>query len=129
VIVYGNVHADNVFQTSDRNAKANFAAVNPRSVLNKLAAIPVQTWNYKSQPEDVRHMGPMAQDFRAAFQLGRDDKHISTVDAQGVALAAIQGLYELVQEKERQMERLQARLSRLERAAKKRRAGRARARR
>ena len=37
-------------------------------------------------------MGAMAQDFAAAFGLGEDAKHISTVDADGVALAAIQGL-------------------------------------
>jgi cell division protein FtsB len=34
----------------------------------------------------------MAQDFHAAFGLGADDKHIATVGADGVALAAIQGL-------------------------------------
>ena len=32
----------------------------------------------------------MAQDFRAAFGLGEDDKHISAIDEGGVALAAVQ---------------------------------------
>jgi hypothetical protein len=89
---------------SDRNAKANFAAVNPRLILDKLAAVPVQTWNYKTDSDSVRHIGPVAQDFRAAFNLGADDLHISTVDADGVALAAIQGLYQLMLEKEKQNE-------------------------
>jgi len=40
----------------------------------------------------VPHIGPVAQDFYGAFQVGVDDKHISMVDADGVALAAIQGL-------------------------------------
>ena len=51
-------------------------------------------------------MGPMAQDFRAAFGLGEDDKHISTVDAVGVALAGVQALYRMVREKNAQVERL-----------------------
>lgn len=38
------------------------------------------------------HLGPMAQDFHAAFNVGMDDKHMATVDEEGVALAAIQGL-------------------------------------
>jgi hypothetical protein len=109
------VFATDFVETSDRNEKANFADVDPRSVLETLAAIPIQTWNFKSQPESVRHMGPMAQDFHAAFGLGHDDKHISTVDAAGVSLAAIQGLYQMLQEKEQQIAELQARLDRLER--------------
>jgi hypothetical protein len=51
------------------------------------------TWNYKAQPDSVRHIGPMAQDFYAGFGLGEDDRHISTIDAEGVALAAIQEIY------------------------------------
>jgi hypothetical protein len=89
---------------SDRNAKANFAAVNPRFILDQLAAVPIRTWNYKTDSDTVRHIGPVAQDFRAAFNLGADDLHISTVDADGVALAAIQGLYQLILEKEKQNE-------------------------
>ena len=117
----GSVSAEEFIETSDRNAKSNFAAVNPRSVLSRLATIPIQTWNFKSQPESVRHMGPMAQDFRAAFNLGRDDKHISALDAQGVTMAAIQGLYQLMQEKEAQIAQLRARVVRLERRTKRRR--------
>ena len=54
----------------------------------------------KAQDKQYRHMGPMAQDFRAAFGLGEDERHISTVDADGVALAAIQGLHRLLRDKE-----------------------------
>jgi hypothetical protein len=84
--------------SSDRNVKANFVAVDSRSILERVAAIPVQLWNYKSQDASVKHIGPMAQDFSAAFGVGEDDKHISTVDADGVAFAAIQGLYQENQE-------------------------------
>ena len=53
---------------------------------------PIATWNLKGQGASIRHMGPMAQDFRAAFGLGETELGISTIDADGVALAAIQGL-------------------------------------
>jgi hypothetical protein len=77
---------------SDRNIKANFEPVRGEDVLDRLAAIPITRWNYKSDGPAVKHVGPMAQDFRAAFGLGSTDKAISVVDASGIALAAIQSL-------------------------------------
>jgi Chaperone of endosialidase len=78
---------------SDRNAKKNFAVVDEREVLEKLAAIPVQHWNYRWETDDaVPNLGPTAQDFKGAFYPGRDDKTISTLEFDGVELAAIQGL-------------------------------------
>jgi hypothetical protein len=56
------------------------------------AACPSRVWSYRDEPSDVRHMGPMAQDFRASFGLGNDDRSYFAIDAQGVALAAIQAL-------------------------------------
>lgn len=99
---------------SDRNAKENFEKVNGRDVLKKLAGMSIETWNYKAQDDTVRHIGPTAQDFRTAFRLGNDDKRIMTVDADGVALAAIQGLNELLEEKERRISQLEERLAELE---------------
>jgi hypothetical protein len=78
---------------SDRNAKKNFAAIDPRTVLEKVSALPIAQWQYKAATDGTEHVGPMAQDFHAAFGLnGSDDTHIATVDEEGVALAAIQGL-------------------------------------
>ncbi len=91
---------------SDRNMKENFERVDPQSVLDKLSQLPVTEWNLKTQPTSVRHIGPMAQDFAAAFGVGEDDRHISTSDADGVALAAIQGLHHLVKEQEGEIESL-----------------------
>ena len=92
---------------SDRNVKANFTSVDGRDVLERLASIPIETWNLKSQDASIRHMGPMAQDFHAAFGLGESDTSITTVDADGVALAAIQGLYELSQERAARIQALE----------------------
>jgi hypothetical protein len=77
---------------SDRNVKTGIERVDQTRILAKLAAMPVSEWSYTAQGTGVRHLGPMAQDFRAAFGLGEDDRHISTVDEEGVALAAIKAL-------------------------------------
>jgi hypothetical protein len=95
---------------SDRNLKGNFAPVDELQVLDALAGIPMQSWNYTSQDAAIRHLGPMAQDFRAAFGLGENDTTISTVDAQGVALAGVQGLYHLAQDQAAQLESQQAQI-------------------
>ncbi len=77
---------------SDRNAKTNLKSVDSDDILARLMGIPVTTWNYKSQETAIRHIGPMAQDFFAAFGVGEDERRITTIDADGVALAAIQAL-------------------------------------
>jgi hypothetical protein len=89
---------------SDRNAKEAFQAVNPREVLDKLVALPVTTWKYKSQDAAIRHMGPCAQDFKAAFGLGESDTGITGVDADGVALAAIQGVNQKLEVRTKEFE-------------------------
>ncbi len=104
--------------TSDRNVKENFAPVDTRAILDKVAALPITTWSYIAD-KDVRHVGPMAQDFYAAFNVGMDDKHISMVDADGVSLAAIQALDQKVESENQKLESenadLKARLEKLER--------------
>ncbi|HZX14811.1 MAG TPA: tail fiber domain-containing protein [Thermodesulfobacteriota bacterium] len=95
---------------SDLNAKENFDLVDRRDILARLASISVETWNYKFQSPTIRHIGPMAQDFAATFGVGEDDKHINIVDAFGVALASIQALYEMIQEKDAKITALEQRL-------------------
>jgi len=92
--------------SSDQGLKANISSIDPRAVLGKLAALPISQWNYKSDGTSVRHVGPMAQDFRAAFDLGKDDKHIDMIDANGVTMASVQALYQLMLEKEKKNEQL-----------------------
>jgi hypothetical protein len=92
---------------SDRSMKANFAAVDPRAILRGVLALPISTWNYKSQDASVRHIGPMAQDFFATFKVGEGDKTIATIDPDGVALAAIQGLNEELKDRDARIDALQ----------------------
>jgi hypothetical protein len=91
---------------SDRNMKENFQPVDGSDVLLKLMTMPITTWNYKSQDPSIRHIGPMAQDF-AGFGVGEDDKHITTIDADGIALAAIKELAKQVQELKEENKELQ----------------------
>jgi hypothetical protein len=88
---------------SDRELKTDFRSIDPEAVLAKVAGLPITEWRYKSESAQ-RHVGPVAQDFFAAFRLGSDDKHIGTVDEAGVALAAIQGLHHLLEQKDEKIE-------------------------
>ena len=77
---------------SDSTLKRNIRRVDGAEILSKLMEIPISRWSYKAQSANIEHIGPMAQDFYAAFGLGEDNKGISTIDPDGVALAAIQQL-------------------------------------
>jgi trimeric autotransporter adhesin len=103
-----------VVQSSDRGIKENFASVNPKSILAKVASLPISLWNYKADDNKTQHVGPMAQDFKRLFGVGQDDKTIATVDASGVALAAIQGLHALVKEKDAEIARLKEKAKRVD---------------
>jgi len=120
----GNVRVTGTINPpSDRNLKHRFGSVDPQRILEKVAALNIGTWVYKNDAGHARHLGPVAQDFRAAFGLGADETSIATVDADGVALAAIQGLNQKLGEREKEIaalktanELLTTRLEKLERA-------------
>ena len=76
---------------SDVNSKQDIEPVDGQNILEKLTNLEISEWSYKDAPAD-RHVGPMAQDFYAAFGLGHTDKGIATLDSSGVALAAIKAL-------------------------------------
>jgi hypothetical protein len=77
---------------SDRTMKTDVSTLDDDAILSKVAALPVSEWSYTSE-RGVRHIGPMAQDFYAAFRVGEDDRHITTIDEDGVALAAVKALH------------------------------------
>jgi len=112
VVVNARCDGSSWINASDRNLKQGFASVDAQAVLARVIAMPVQTWSYKAQPEQ-KHLGPVAQDFHAAFGLGQDDTSISTVDEGGVALAAIQGLNQKLNEKNAEIEALKQSVSEL----------------
>jgi hypothetical protein len=97
---------------SDRNLKTDVARIDDAAMLEKVAALPVSRWSYKSE-RGVRHVGPMAQDFYAAFGVGEDDKHITSIDEDGVALAAIKALHAENARLRARQEKMQMQLDRL----------------
>ena len=100
---------------SDRALKANFGSVDAADMLARVRELPIATWNYRHDDPAVRHIGPMAQDFAAAFGVGADDRHIHPLDGQGVALAAIQGLAAELERLHEENARLAERVAALER--------------
>ncbi len=85
---------------SSRALKQGFVAIDPGAVLDRVLQLPISTWQYRNSSEGV-HMGPVAEDFHAAFGLGSSSASISTVDADGVTIAAIQGLHQQLRKAER----------------------------
>ena len=111
----GNLEiAGSLTEGSSVGIKEDFAPVDVQAILAAVGELPITTWTYKADSPRIRHLGPMAQDFYAAFGLGKDDEHIAPLDTNGVALAAIQALLELSQEQAARIAELEARLAALE---------------
>ena len=95
-----------VLHASDRNMKDDFTDISTQEILDKVVDMPITSWRFKSEDNSVRHIGPVAQDFMETFGYGLDDKHITATDADGVALAAIQGLNHKLEQKQAEIDRL-----------------------
>jgi hypothetical protein len=104
--------AGTLVQNSDRATKTDIQPIDPRAVLSKMAELPISTW--RKAGDIATHLGPMAQDFRAAFGLGEDEHHIAPGDLAGVSLAAIQGLHAMVEEQRQVIDRQQELIGKLE---------------
>lgn len=98
---------------SDRNRKQDFRFEDGELALSKIAQMSITSWSYKSTDGSVRHLGPMAQDFRAAFGLGADSVTITTTDIDGVNLLAVQALEKRTAEQRSEIAALRAQNSEL----------------
>jgi hypothetical protein len=112
--VNGSVAATNVIFSSSRDLKKDFRELDPQTLLAQVARLPISEWSFKDGPEQVRHIGPMAEDFHAAFGLSQNQDTISVTDTTGVALAAIQALLQRVEDLEMRNADLTERLLALE---------------
>jgi hypothetical protein len=99
---------------SDRAAKSDFRPVDQTAILDAIVELAISDWRLVKDPEGVRHIGPTAQDFRASFGLGADDRHIALSDMSGVALAAIQALAARLEARDAEIDQLSRRLAELE---------------
>jgi hypothetical protein len=92
---------------SDRTVKRDIEPVDEQLVLERVSQLPISTWSYRTDNPSVRHLGPMAQDFFAAFGLGDSDRTYDAVDAHGVALAAIKALHDQLEQQNARIEQLE----------------------
>jgi hypothetical protein len=103
---------------SSRTIKENFESLDPNELLAKISSLPVEGWNYKGT--DERHIGPVSEDFVAAFDVGtvqngrRDNKYLSSGDVAGVALAGVKELIQENRELKQTIEELRQRMAKLE---------------
>ncbi|MCB0686693.1 MAG: tail fiber domain-containing protein [Saprospiraceae bacterium] len=109
----GDVYVNGTLRhSSDRNRKEKIEDVACGQILEALVNTPVYKWQYKGHEE--RHIGPMAQDFFKAFDVGNDDKTIAAIDADGVALAAIKAQHKIIEEQRLAIDTLQNKVSELD---------------
>jgi len=105
----GNLNlAGTLSQNSDRHSKRPGETVDASQILERVRELPISRWSFLADQPGVEHIGPMAQDFHAAFGLGESEQRIAPLDTSGVALAAIQGLA-------RELDARDARIAELER--------------
>ena len=103
--------------TSSRETKENFAPVDGEQLLATIRNIPITTWNYITEGKEVRHIGPMAEDFYSAFNLGVGNGSIGVQDLASLSLAAVKALEERtaeLQKKTAEVDVLRAQLASLE---------------
>ncbi|MCC3160834.1 hypothetical protein LJ737_26590 [Hymenobacter sp. 15J16-1T3B] len=87
---------------SDSTKKERRVLADGNAFLERINRMRLGSWNYRGQsPDTMRHYGPMAQDFFAAFGhdgVGRsgNSTSINQADFDGVNLIAIQALYRRV---------------------------------
>jgi len=97
-------------------AKATVTSTGSRDILNSVARLNIFSWNSKPNAKHAAtcHIGPRAHDFNTAFGFGNSTNSISLVDETGVALAAIQGLNQKLNERDAEIKALEKRLADLE---------------
>lgn len=105
-----------ITQLSSRHSKENFLPVAGLDLLARLRGLELWTWNYRGAPDADRHLGPVAEDFHAAFGFGTSERSLAPADVAGVALAASQALAEQIEQRDAEIAELKARLARLEQA-------------
>jgi hypothetical protein len=103
LLIGNNVYANGVLLTSSGRLKRDFATVDGRAVLARLVRLPVSEWSFAFDSEQVRHIGPTAEDFQEAFGLGQTGDGLHLTDVNGVALAALQGLYAELEDRDGQI--------------------------
>jgi hypothetical protein len=82
----------------DRRAKENISPLDPADILSRVGELPLYEYNYRGMGAGAKYRGPMAQDWHRLFPSEKDRTRIETLDFDGVALGAIQGLLARVED-------------------------------
>jgi hypothetical protein len=91
--VYMNGWTSGWTNICDRNKKENFRGIDGEELLSKIRSMSITEWNYKESDPSIKYIGPVAQDFYAAFHLGgKDSLGINSICIDGVNMAAVQAL-------------------------------------
>ncbi len=106
--------AGNLMQGSSRAKKENIAQIDVQEILVKVSQLPINEWNYVHDQDNVKHIGPMAEDFHRLFQVGNGPKTISSLDTSGVAFAAIKALKHKLDEKDVELTELRQQVAMLQ---------------
>lgn len=107
-----------LLESSSREVKENLVPVDRDEVLDRVADLNLYRWNYRTDDPSSTHLGPVAEDFSAAFGLGPDDKHISAIDLSGVTLSAVQALERRNREKDATIAEMKSEIEQLRSALK-----------
>ncbi|MDA9563776.1 tail fiber domain-containing protein, partial [Flavobacteriales bacterium] len=102
---------------SDRNKKENITEIRGEEIINKLEQLSITRWNYIGESPSITHIGPMAQDFSRLFDVGDDNKSISTIDPSGIALVAVKELINLNKEQQQTIQQLEGAVTQLQQKA------------
>ncbi|MEW6269086.1 MAG: tail fiber domain-containing protein [Thermodesulfobacteriota bacterium] len=105
--INGNLTVTGLFNGSSRTLKTDIVPVDSREILKKVAQLPIYSWRYTADETKTTQFGPMAEDFQQTFGVG-DGYYLAGNTTAGASLAAIRGLNEIVQEEEKEIERLRA---------------------
>lgn len=103
-------------QGSSRDMKHNFRPLDAADVLQRVRDLEVTRWNYRNDAQQTEHIGPMSQDFNAAFNVGERSDRLALLDVNGVTVVAIQELARQLDERDQRIRDLETKLDALQAA-------------
>lgn len=92
--------------SSSETVKQAIEPLDESEIIRRISNVGIHEWSYTNNP-DIRHIGPMAEEFYAAFGLGSSERSISASNMAGLGLAGIQALEARNRELEERLAKLE----------------------
>ncbi|WP_143825114.1 tail fiber domain-containing protein [Natrinema ejinorense] len=96
--------------TATDDSRTDIDPIDADEILEQVRELTIQSWRYEDGSDENHHVGPTAGAFHETFELGQNGETISSADADGVALAAIQALANRNRQLESRLEELEAKV-------------------